>query len=87
MPPMSFAKTFGENLRAARLALGLTQEELASRCNLHPTAVSLLERGQRVPRADTQLKLADVLKTTPSALSAGLRWDEHSSDFVEASPA
>jgi transcriptional regulator with XRE-family HTH domain len=39
--------SFGAQLRKLREEAGLTQEELALRAGLSPTAVSALERGQR----------------------------------------
>jgi transcriptional regulator with XRE-family HTH domain len=40
-------KPLGEAIRKRRLALGLTQEELAERADLHWTYVSGIERGVR----------------------------------------
>lgn len=71
---MSFAELFGRNLATHRLRIGLSQEELGVRASLHRTAVSQLERGERVPRADTVVKLAGSLGITPGALLAGLDW-------------
>jgi transcriptional regulator with XRE-family HTH domain len=65
---------FAANLRRARKAKGISQEELASLCVLHRTEVSLLERGGREPRLGTLVKLATALDTTPEALCAGISW-------------
>jgi transcriptional regulator with XRE-family HTH domain len=67
---------FGANLVAARKAAKLSQEELGFRCGLHRTAVSLLERGKREPRASTLIKLTSALgeKTTANDLLAGISW-------------
>lgn len=40
-------KPLGVEIRKRRLALGLTQEQLAERADLHWTYVSGIERGQR----------------------------------------
>lgn len=40
-------KLLGEAIRKRRLALGLTQEQLAERADLHWTFISGIERGQR----------------------------------------
>lgn len=57
--PLSFAQA----LRRARLAAGLTQEELAARAGLAARSVSDLERGvRRAPYRDTVEKLADALR-------------------------
>ncbi|MGI8803325.1 MAG: helix-turn-helix domain-containing protein [Solirubrobacteraceae bacterium] len=59
---------FAFNLRAARLACGLSQEALGLACNLHRTEVSLLERAGREPRLMTITKLARALELRPAAL-------------------
>lgn len=66
---------FAVNLRRARQAAGISQEELAERCELHRTEVSLLERGGREPRLGTMIKLATALGTTAEELCAGIGWD------------
>ena len=60
---------FATNLRAARLAAGLSQEALGDACNLHRTEVSLLERAGREPRLRTITKLARALDLRPAACS------------------
>ncbi len=53
---------FGVVLSRYRLAVGLTQEELAERAGLSPQAISALERGIRSqPRAHTVRQLAEGL--------------------------
>ncbi len=48
------APSFGELLRRARVAAGLTQEALAERAGLSATAISALERGVRqTPQGET----------------------------------
>jgi transcriptional regulator with XRE-family HTH domain len=61
-----------ENVRARRLELGLTQEELAERCRRHPTEISRLERGVRDPRLSTLVMVARGLETTPAELLQGV---------------
>lgn len=67
---------FGTNLVTARKAAKISQEDLAFKCGLHRTAISLLERGKREPRASTLLKLTSALgeKTTANDLLAGISW-------------
>lgn len=71
---MSIAKRFGENLRRARRQAGLSQEDAAIRASLHRTEVGLLERGERVPRIDTTVKLAGALDVAPGDLLDGIAW-------------
>jgi transcriptional regulator with XRE-family HTH domain len=71
---VDFATRFGRNLAYHRERSGLSQEELGVRASLHRTAVGQLERGERVARADTVVKLAGSLSIPPETLLEGLRW-------------
>lgn len=77
---------FAVNLRRAREAAGVSQEELAERCEIHRTEVSLLERGGREPRLGTLVKLATALGTTPEALCAGIGWNPKSRQYKIENP-
>jgi transcriptional regulator with XRE-family HTH domain len=77
---------FATNLRRARKAAGVSQEELAERCEIHRTEVSLLERGGREPRLGTLVKLATALDTTPEALCDGIGWDAKARKYRIAEP-
>lgn len=66
------AKAFGQRVRDVRLAAGLTQEALAEAAGLHPTFISNVERGYRVPTLPTLFRLAAGLGTTASALVDGV---------------
>jgi transcriptional regulator with XRE-family HTH domain len=68
-------KVFSERLVEARKEVGISQEELANRCGLHRTEISLLERQGREPRAGTLIKLASALGVPPERLCKGLGWD------------
>jgi transcriptional regulator with XRE-family HTH domain len=68
------AMRFGENLRRIRRREGFSQEELAERAYLHRTEVGLIERGQRVGRIDTLIKLAGALSVSPLELLDGIHW-------------
>ena len=63
-----FLERFGETVRAAREALGISQEELGARCKLHRTYVAGVERGIRNPSLKSITKLADG-SVFPSAIS------------------
>jgi transcriptional regulator with XRE-family HTH domain len=69
-----FGRQFGANLAHHRRRAGLTQEDLADLAALHRTAVGQLERGERIPRADTFLKLATSLCIDSSRLLDGIVW-------------
>jgi transcriptional regulator with XRE-family HTH domain len=70
---MQTMEHFAENLRRARLARGLTQEDLADASKLHRTHISLLEQAKRDPKLTTIAKLAGGLDTTPGQLLRGVR--------------
>lgn len=55
----------GDKLRRLRLQRGLTQEELANRCELSKSFISLVERDLTSPSLDT---LVDLLETLGSDL-------------------
>lgn len=67
-PAPRLQKAFGEAIRARRRELGLSQEDLGFKAELHRTYVSQLERGLKSPSLATIEQLAQVLKTTPSDL-------------------
>ena len=69
------AMQFGRNLAHCRKRAKLSQEELAVRASLHRTAVGQLERGERVARVDTVVKLAGSLGIPPGELFDGMGWD------------
>lgn len=60
----SLSQAFGVVLRERRLAAGISQEELAQAANLHPTYVSMLERGIRNPTLDVAERIANALKVS-----------------------
>jgi transcriptional regulator with XRE-family HTH domain len=78
---------FAVNLRRAREAAAISQEELAERCEVHRTEISLLERGGREPRLGTMVKLATALGTTPEDLCAGISWDAKARDYKIDNPS
>jgi transcriptional regulator with XRE-family HTH domain len=78
---------FAQNLRRRRIAVGISQEELGERTDLHRTEISLLERAGREPRFATLLKLCGALGTTPNDLCAGTRWDHEKRVFTVEPPS
>lgn len=72
---MNIAARFGENLARCRKAAKLSQEELGFRASLHRTEIGQLERGVRLARIDTLVKLAGSLGVPPGELLEGMDWD------------
>ena len=67
-------RTFGANLRKCRKAAGFTQEQLAHLAGLHPTYISLLERGERNPGYEITMKLIGALGIEADDLYRGAVW-------------
>jgi transcriptional regulator with XRE-family HTH domain len=67
------ANMFGRNLCLARRRRGLSQEKLAEHTGLCRDTIFKIEMGQRSPRLDTLLTLADALQVDATDLLSGLR--------------
>ena len=63
--PMDMRKLVGRNVRAARDARGMTQEQLAVLAGFTQQYISDLERGRCNPTVVTLYELAEVLGSTP----------------------
>ena len=68
------ARHFGLNLRRLRKEARLSQEQLGQLASLHRTEIGLLERGARIPRIDTIIKLATALEVPANRLLVGIEW-------------
>ncbi len=68
MGPRNLSSTFGKVIRQHRIAAGLSQEALAHEAGVHPTYVSMVERGRRRPTIEVGDLLARALGTTLSEL-------------------
>jgi transcriptional regulator with XRE-family HTH domain len=72
---------FSANLKQARKRVGISQEELSRRCDVHRTEISLLERAGREPRLGTIVKLAAGLGVSVESLCVGVSWNVDSQQF------
>ena len=63
--------TMGDRIREARLAAGMTQQELASRVCLCVATISKLEKNQTTPRVEAVQNLATILECTSAHLLYG----------------
>lgn len=52
---------FGKKVRSERLRLGLSQEELASRANVHRTYIGMIERAEKNITLENIEKIAKAL--------------------------
>jgi len=71
---VNVAEQFAENLVHQRKLADLSQDELSVRASVHRTEISQLERGLRIARIDTLVKLAASLEASPAELLAGIDW-------------
>lgn len=60
-PPINVKKQLGARIRELRKRQGLTQEEMAEKCDLHWTYIGGLERGERNPTLTTMHRVAGGL--------------------------
>ena len=58
---MTTAKEIGIEIKNVRLAIGITQAELARRLGVTPQAISQYERGEKKPKIETIKKIANAL--------------------------
>jgi transcriptional regulator with XRE-family HTH domain len=63
--------TFGDRFRAARNALGLTQDELAERLELTKSAISAWENNREAPSFDKLSRVRTHLETSLDYLICG----------------
>lgn len=68
------ARRLGRNVFLARRRAGFSQEEVGAMASLHRTEVGMVENGERLPRADTLIKLAAALGIDAAELLAGIEW-------------
>jgi transcriptional regulator with XRE-family HTH domain len=71
--PKAASAAFGQRLRQLRKERGVSQDDLAHRTDVHPTAIGRLERGSREPRLTTILRIARGLDVEPGKLLDELR--------------
>lgn len=64
MPDKKELAHLGHRLRAMRQRLGLTQEQLAERANLHYSYIGQVERGEKIPSLRTLKRLASAMHTS-----------------------
>jgi transcriptional regulator with XRE-family HTH domain len=82
----TLGERFGANVVWFRLQAGLSQQELAERVGMNRVALGELERGRRLPRLDTILKLVAGLEVKNCDLVAWMWWDPASHYHYESLP-
>lgn len=61
-------KMFGETIRSYRKKVGMSQEKLAEKADLHHNYIGEVERGEKAATIDTILKIAKALGVHPGHL-------------------
>ena len=67
-------KRFGDTVRHHRHRLGVSQEEMGWRGDLHRNDAGHLERAERLPRMDVLLRVAAALEVSMRELLKGMVW-------------
>ena len=67
-------RRFGDTVRHHRLRLGISQEEMGWRGDLHRNDAGHFERAERMPKAAALLKVAAALEIPMRELLKGMRW-------------
>ncbi len=62
-------------MRRARLAVGISQGELARRTRLQASAISHFETGQRKPSIDNLVRIAKALDVSTDYLLGRAPWE------------
>lgn len=88
----SLRKILGANLKAARTALGITQEQAAARAGISAEFFGRLERGRAMASVSTLLKLAAALNVSIGQLctlareSDPLLWEQNLLRMLKSDP-
>lgn len=62
--------SIGKRIRAARENRGWRQEEFAEKIGLSVTYTGMIERGEKVPKLETFIRIANVLEVSADQLLA-----------------
>ncbi|MGH1549395.1 helix-turn-helix domain-containing protein [Leifsonia poae] len=71
-PRSRAAEVFGRRVREARIALGMSQEDIAGLADMHVTNYGRVERGEANSELHTIVRLATALNVDPGELMKGL---------------
>lgn len=74
--------SIGENIKAARMARGMSQDELSELTGANRVTISQYENGKFLPSVPALQRIAAALGTTPAAL-AGSADDETRQPITE----
>lgn len=72
----SIAEIFGQRVRYLRKQQGLSQESLSELCELHPTYIGQIERGEKNASLETVMRVSRGLGVTPAVLFENVCTDD-----------
>ncbi len=61
-------KGIGKRIREKRLEKSWSQEDLAERVNLSAVYIGMIERGEKLPKLETFIRIANVLEVSSDEL-------------------
>lgn len=64
--------SIGKNIKKKRESKSWNQEELASRTNLSTPYIGMIERGEKIPRLETFIRITNALDATSDELLEGV---------------
>jgi len=67
-PRSRAAELFGQRVREARIALGMSQEDIANLADMHVTNYGRVERGEANSELHTIVRIATALDVDPGTL-------------------
>lgn len=79
---MDITKELGLRIRYYRKEKHITQEKLAEICNLHPTYIGQLERGEKNVTVESIYRIAKGLNIPISKLLENIEQVENSSEII-----
>lgn len=68
------ACAIGRNVASRRREAGMSQGDVGEAAELHPTAVGLIERGERSAQVNSLVRIAGALEVEPGELLEGIYW-------------
>ncbi|MBW8871072.1 MAG: helix-turn-helix transcriptional regulator [Leifsonia sp.] len=83
-PRSRAAQVFGQRVRDARIALGMSQEDISNLADMHVTNYGRVERGEANSELHTIVRIATALDVDPGELLAGLYGSEMLPDRTRA---
>lgn len=70
-----FADELSDNIRDARMAIGITQAELAQKVGVSNSCISQYETSKRMPSLETMSILSDIFNTSLDDLIPKSHWE------------